>query len=279
MTILRVPSPAKLNLFLHIVGRRDNGYHELQSIFQLIDLYDWISFEAIEENQVQIEGVAEVKLEQNLIYRAAQYLRPHAKTPCGLKISVEKNIPMGAGLGGGSSNAATTLIVLNQLWQCGLNDEQLAAYGVQLGADVPIFIFGQNAWAEGIGEHLSFIDLAQKQFIILKPDCFISTQLLFSQKTLTRDTKPTTFCAYQLEPSLFGNNFEPLARQLYPEVEEAMQYLDQFGQAKLTGTGACVFTEVTQKMDVKQILQNAPCRAYLVNSLAESPLRHFKVTD
>lgn len=277
--MIKVPSPAKLNLFLHIVGRRDNGYHELQSIFQLIDLYDWISFEVIEEDQIQIEGLAEVKLEQNLIYRAAQYLRPHAKTPCGLKISVEKNIPMGAGLGGGSSNAATTLIVLNQLWQCGLNDEQLAAYGVQLGADVPIFIFGQNAWAEGIGEHLSFIDLAQKQFIILKPDCFISTQLLFSQKTLTRDTKPTTFCAYQLEPSLFGNNFEPLARQLYPEVDEAMQYLDQFGQAKLTGTGACVFTEVTQKMDVKQILQNAPCRAYLVNSLAESPLRHFKVTN
>nr|WP_267980180.1 4-(cytidine 5'-diphospho)-2-C-methyl-D-erythritol kinase [Acinetobacter thutiue]MCY6411826.1 4-(cytidine 5'-diphospho)-2-C-methyl-D-erythritol kinase [Acinetobacter thutiue]MDN0013928.1 4-(cytidine 5'-diphospho)-2-C-methyl-D-erythritol kinase [Acinetobacter thutiue] len=277
--MIRVPSPAKLNLFLHIVGRRDNGYHELQSIFQLIDLYDWISFEAIEENQIQIEGLAEVKLEQNLIYRAAQYLRPHAKTPCGLKISVEKNIPMGAGLGGGSSNAATTLIVLNQLWQCGLNDEQLAAYGVQLGADVPIFIFGQNAWAEGVGEHLSFIDLAQKQFIVLKPDCFISTQLLFSQKTLTRDTKPTTFCAYQLEPSLFGNNFEPLARQLYPEVEEAMQYLDQFGQAKLTGTGACVFTEVIQEMNVKQILQNAPCKAYLVNGLAESPLRHFKVTD
>ena len=279
MTILRVPSPAKLNLFLHIGGRRDNGYHEVQSMFQLIDLYDWISFEAIEENQIQIEGLAEVKLEQNLIYRAAQYLRPHAKTPCGLKISVEKNIPMGAGLGGGSSNAATTLIVLNQLWQCGLNDEQLAAYGVQLGADVPIFIFGQNAWAEGVGEHLSFIDLAQKQFIVLKPDCFISTQLLFSQKTLTRDTKPTTFCAYQLEPSLFGNNFEPLARQLYPEVEEAMQYLDQFGQAKLTGTGACVFTEVIQEMNVKQILQNAPCKAYLVNGLAESPLRHFKVTD
>ena len=277
--MIKVPSPAKLNLFLHIVGRRDNGYHELQSIFQLIDLYDWISFETIEEDQIQVEGLAEVKLEQNLIYRAAQYLRPHAKTPCGLKISVEKNIPMGAGLGGGSSNAATTLIVLNQLWQCGLNDEQLAAYGVQLGADVPIFIFGQNAWAEGIGEQLSFIDLAQKQFIVLKPDCFISTQLLFSQKTLTRDTKPTTFCAYQLEPSLFGNNFEPLARQLYPEVEEAMQYLDQFGQAKLTGTGACVFTEVIQEMNVKQILQNAPCKAYLVNGLAESPLRHFKVTD
>ena len=168
--------------------------------------------------------------------------------------------------------------MLNNLWQCGLNEQQLADYGVQLGADVPIFVLGRNAWAEGIGEHLSFIDLAQKQFIVLKPDCFISTQALFSQKTLTRDSKITTFCAYQLEPSSFGNNFEPLARQLYPEVEEAMQYLDQFGLAKLTGTGACVFIEVTCEMDIKKILQNAPCKSYLVNSLAESPLRHFSVT-
>ena len=268
----------KLNLFLHITGRRANGYHELQTIFQLIDLYDWMTFEPIADGMIHIEGLNEVALEQNLIYRAAQLLKPHAKEPCGLNIQIEKNIPMGAGLGGGSSNAATTLIVLNQLWQCGLNEQQLADYGVQLGADVPIFIFGRNAWAEGIGEHLSFIDLAQKQFIILKPDCFISTQALFSQKTLTRDSKITTFCAYQLEPFNFGNNFEPLARQLYPEVEEAMQYLDQFGLAKLTGTGACVFIEVTSEMDIKKILQNAPCKAYLVNSLAESPLRHFNVT-
>ncbi|MFV5264284.1 4-(cytidine 5'-diphospho)-2-C-methyl-D-erythritol kinase [Acinetobacter courvalinii] len=276
--MIRAPSPAKLNLFLHITGRRDNGYHELQTIFQLIDLYDWMTFEPHAEENIQIEGLAEVRLEQNLIYRAAQLLRPHAKKACGLNIRIEKNIPMGAGLGGGSSNAATTLIVLNQLWQCGLNEQQLADYGVQLGADVPIFVFGRNAWAEGIGEHLSFIDLAQKKFIILKPDCFISTQQLFSQKTLTRDSKITKFCAYQIEPSNFGNNFEPLARQLYPEVEEAMQYLDQFGRAKLTGTGACVFIEVTGEMDTAQILQNAPCKSYLVNSLAESPLRHFSVT-
>ncbi|MCH7315142.1 4-(cytidine 5'-diphospho)-2-C-methyl-D-erythritol kinase [Acinetobacter sp. ANC 3882] len=276
--MIRVPSPAKLNLFLHITGRRENGYHELQTIFQLIDLYDWMTFEPHTEETIQIVGLSEVKLEQNLIYRAAQLLRPHAKKPCGLSINIEKNIPMGAGLGGGSSNAATTLIVLNQLWQCDLNEQQLADYGVQLGADVPIFVLGRNAWAEGIGEHLSFIDLAQKEFIILKPDCFISTQQLFSQKTLTRDSKITTFCAYQLEPSNFGNNFEPLARQLYPEVEEAMQYLDQFGLAKLTGTGACVFIEVTDEMNIEQILQNSPCKSYLVNSLAESPLRHFSVT-
>lgn len=276
--MIRVPSPAKLNLFLHITGRRENGYHELQTIFQLIDLYDWMIFMPTLDEQIEIDGLSEVKPEENLIYRAAQILRPHAKKFCGLHIKIEKNIPMGAGLGGGSSNAATTLIVLNQLWECGLNQEQLANYGLKLGADVPIFIYGKNAWAEGIGEHLSFIDLDQKQFIILKPDCFISTQLLFSQKTLTRDSKTTKFCAYQLEPSNFGNNFEPLARQLYPEVEEAMRYLDQFGQAKLTGTGACVFIEVTNEMNIDEILNHSPCKSYLVNSLKESPLNHFKVT-
>jgi 4-diphosphocytidyl-2-C-methyl-D-erythritol kinase len=275
--MIRVPSPAKLNLFLHITGRRENGYHELQSIFQLIDLTDWMEFKQTELNEIHIDGLNDVDLQQNLIFRASELIKPFAKNPTGLKITIEKNIPMGAGLGGGSSNAATTLIVLNQLWQCGLNIEQLAELGLKLGADVPIFVHGQNAWAEGIGEQLSFINLAQKKFIVLKPDCFISTQLLFSQKTLTRDTKPTKFCAYQLKPSSFGNNFEPLARSLYPEVDEAMQYLDQFGIAKLTGTGACVFIEVTTEMNVNNILQNAPCKSYLVSSLQESPLRHFEV--
>lgn len=276
--MIRVLSPSKLNLFLHITGRRPNGYHELQSIFQLIDLCDWLEFEQTDDDQIQIEGLASVDLEQNLIYRAAQMLKPYAKTFTGLKIHLEKHIPMGAGLGGGSSNAATTLIVVNQLWDCGLETDQLAELGVKLGADVPIFVHGRNAWAEGIGEHLTFIDLDQKQFIVLKPDCFISTQLLFSQKSLTRDTKPSKFCAYQISPSDFGNNFESLARSLYPEVDEAMQYLDQFGVAKLTGTGACVFIEVTSDMNVNDILQHAPCKAYLVNSLQESPLRHFKVS-
>ena len=275
--MIRVPSPSKLNLFLHITGRRPDGYHELQSIFQLIDLCDWLEFEQTADKQIQIEGLASVDLEQNLIYRATQVLKPYAKAYSGLKIRLEKNIPMGAGLGGGSSNAATTLIVVNQLWDCGLTIEQLAELGVKLGADVPIFVHGRNAWAEGIGEHLTFIDLDQKQFIVLKPDCFISTQLLFSQKTLTRNTKPTTFCAYQLKPSAFGNNFEPLARSLYPEVDEAMRYLDQFGTARLTGTGACVFTELTSDMKPDDILKNAPCKAYLVHSLDESPLCQLKV--
>ena len=275
--MIRVPSPAKLNLFLHITGRRDDGYHELQTIFQLIDLSDWLEFTQTDNLQISIDGLNSVDLEHNLIYKATQILKPYAQKITGLSIHVEKNIPMGAGLGGGSSNAATTLIVVNQLWQCGLSIEQLAKLGVKLGADVPIFVYGRNAWAEGIGEQLTFIDLEQKKYIVLKPDCFISTQLLFSQKTLTRNTKTSTFCAYQLTPFNFGNNFEPLARSLYPEVNEAMQYLDQFGIAKLTGTGACVFTEVTSDMNIDEILAHSPCKAYLVNSLNESPLRHFEV--
>ena len=275
--MIRVPSPAKLNLFLHITGRREDGYHELQSIFQLIDLYDWLEFEVNDTTDIHIQGLNSVDLEQNLIYKATQILKPYAKQTTGLNIAIEKHIPMGAGLGGGSSNAATTLIVVNQLWQCGLDTQKLAELGLQLGADVPIFVHGRNAWAEGIGEQLTFIDLAPKQYIVLKPDCFISTQLLFSQKILTRNTKPTKFCGYQIKPSDFGNNFEPVARSLYSEVDEAMRYLDQFGQAKLTGTGACVFTEVTAEMNVDDILAHSPCTAYVVNSLDESPLRNFTV--
>lgn len=275
--MIRVPSPAKLNLFLHITGRRDDGYHELQTIFQLIDLSDWLEFTQTDDLQISIDGLNSIDLEHNLIYKATQILKPYAQKITGLSIHVEKKIPMGAGLGGGSSNAATTLIMVNQLWQCGLSIEQLAKLGVKLGADVPIFVYGRNAWAEGIGEQLTFIDLEQKKYIVLKPDCFISTQLLFSQKTLTRNTKTSTFCAYQLTPFNFGNNFEPLARSLYPEVNEAMQYLDQFGIAKLTGTGACVFTEVTSDMNIDEILAHSPCKAYLVNALNESPLHHFEV--
>ncbi|KWQ04723.1 4-diphosphocytidyl-2C-methyl-D-erythritol kinase [Acinetobacter harbinensis] len=275
--MIRVPSPAKLNLFLHITGRREDGYHELQSIFQLIDLTDWLQFTQTVDLDISIAGLDSVDLEHNLIYKAINLLKPYAQKISGLLIAIEKNIPMGAGLGGGSSNAASTLIVVNQLWQCGLTTEQLAVLGLQLGADVPVFVYGRNAWAEGIGEQLTFIDLDQKQYIVLKPDCFISTQLLFSQKTLTRNTKPSTFCAYQLKPFNFGNNFTALAASLYPEVNEALQYLNQFGTAKLTGTGACVFAEVTRNMKIDEILAHSPCKAYLVNSLDESPLRHLQV--
>ncbi|SDB89901.1 4-(cytidine 5'-diphospho)-2-C-methyl-D-erythritol kinase [Acinetobacter boissieri] len=270
---IKAPAPAKLNLFLHITHQRSDGYHELQTIFQLIGLYDWLTFNSTDNTlDIKIDGVSDIQLEDNLIYKAAIGLRESATTPCGIHIQLEKNIPMGAGLGGGSSDAATTLIVLNKVWNCGKNNRELAHIASTLGADIPLFIHGQNAWAEGIGDQITPIKLPQKQFIVLKPDCFISTQLLFSQKTLTRDAKPSKFCAYQQQPSIFGNCFEPLAKKLYPEVNEALLYLNQFGEAKLTGTGACVFVEVNNNMTTDDILNHAPCKSYLVNSLNHSPV-------
>ncbi|MBF7686857.1 4-(cytidine 5'-diphospho)-2-C-methyl-D-erythritol kinase [Acinetobacter rathckeae] len=269
---IKAPAPAKLNLFLHITGRRENGYHELQTIFQLIDLYDWLTFTPIDTPEIQIDGVSDIQPTDNLIYKAALCLKESAKNTCGIHIQLEKNIPIGAGLGGGSSDAATTLIALNKLWNCGKSNQELADMASTLGADIPLFIHGQNAWAEGIGDLITPIQLPKKQFIVLKPDCFISTQLLFSQKTLTRDAKPSKFCAYQQRPSIFGNCFEPLAKKLYPKVNEALLYLSQFGEAKLTGTGACVFVEVNNNMSTHDILNGSPCKSYLVNSLEQSPV-------
>jgi 4-diphosphocytidyl-2-C-methyl-D-erythritol kinase len=273
-SVLEVLSPAKLNLFLHITGRADNGYHQLQTIFQLIDLYDKISFDLNHNNQLEVFGLDQVAAAENLIYRAAQALLPYRQSQnLGCHIRLEKHIPMGAGLGGGSSNAGSTLLVLNKLWQCQLSQTQLLAMAASLGADVPVFVYGQNAWAEGIGDQLQLLpQLPKKRFIILKPDCFISTQALFSQKTLTRNAKPSKFAAYQDMPSSFGNNFEPLARQLYPAVEQAFSYLNQYGQAKLTGTGACVFIEIADDRDPTEIVAHSPYPAYVVNSLNQSPV-------
>lgn len=276
--MLKIASPAKINLFLHIVGQRENGYHNLQSIFQLIDLYDYLTFETTQKNDIHIIGTEHIHQTDNLIYKAAKLLQPFAQKFCGLNIHIEKHIPMGAGLGGGSSNAATTLIVLNQLWQCNLSQTQLAEHALTLGADVPFFIYGQNAWVEGIGEYITPITLPDTSYILLKPDCFISTQQLFSQKSLTRDSKITIFSDYQKQPSIFKNNFEIIARDLYPEVDEAMTYLDQFGKAKLTGTGSCVFVEIDKsQFDINYILNHAPCQSYLVHSLKHSPLYQIQL--
>lgn len=283
-----VPSPAKLNLFLHITGQRDNGYHELQTIFQLIDLHDDIYFQVNQSDVITLSdaNAVDVAIEKNLIYRAATAIKPFAQLAhAGCEIRLDKRIPMGAGLGGGSSNAATTLLILNELWQCHLSQQQLIEIGTSLGADVPIFIVGKNAWAEGIGEIITPIDdLPTQQFVIIKPDCFISTQSLFSQKSLTRNTKPSKFAAYQQNPSLFGNNFERLARELYPPVDQAFQYLNQYGQAKLTGTGACVFLEFahdvqTIGVDVQAIADNAPFQAYLAKSFNASPVFDYIGAD
>ncbi|TEU30019.1 4-(cytidine 5'-diphospho)-2-C-methyl-D-erythritol kinase [Alkanindiges illinoisensis] len=271
MSQLTLPSPAKLNLFLHITGKRTDGYHNLQSVFQLIDLYDYLSFD-INHTSLSINQLDDVASEDNLIIKAARLLKQHTGYSGGCRIELQKNVPIGGGVGGGSSNAATTLLALNTLWQTGLTLTELAKLGIQLGADVPIFILGKNAWAEGVGERLVAVDLPQIDYIVLKPDCFISTKQLFSQESLTRNTPETTFAAYQQNPTQFGNNFEAIAQKLYPEVAQALAYLNQFGQARLTGTGACVFLPVQPEQDVTAIMQNTPCKSYFCHGLQNSPV-------
>lgn len=271
MPQLTTSSPAKLNLFLHITGQREDGYHNLQTIFQLVDVYDFITFDT-DHADLHINQVNEVDPNDNLILKAAQLLQQRTGYTGGCHITLDKHIPVGGGMGGGSSDAATTLLVLNQLWNTGLNLTQLAELGLQLGADVPIFILGQNAWAEGIGEQLSAVVLPETDYIVLKPDCFISTKQLFSQESLTKNTAKTTFAAYQQNPAQFVNNFEAIAKKLYPEVAQALAYLQQFGQAYLTGTGACVFLPVHAEHDIPAILRDAPCQSFFCHGLAQSPV-------
>lgn len=273
--MLRLPAPAKINLFLHITGRRANGYHELQTIFQLIDLCDWLEFAPRTDGQLILHSDLDVPPEHNLIIRAARALQQATDCTHGADIWLDKHLPMGGGIGGGSSDAATTLLGLNHLWQTGCSIDQLASLGLSLGADVPVFVRGQNAWAEGVGEQLTPVSLPATDYILLKPDCFISTGELFSKESLTRDSAITTFAAYQVQPSTFGNNFEPLAKMMYPAVAQALDYLSAFGQPRLTGTGACVFMPVDTSVDVAQILAQAPCQGWLCQSLDQSPVHQL----
>jgi len=237
---LSLPAPAKLNLFLHINGRRSDGYHNLQTIFQLLDRGDLLHITRREDGSINLtpslEGVAN---EDNLIVKAARLLAGITHCHLGADIRLEKKLPMGGGIGGGSSNAATTLLGLNALWQTQLPLEQLAELGRQLGADVPVFVRGQSAWAEGVGEVLQPLELPEKWFLVLTPDCHVSTAEIFSHKRLTRDT-PIIKVAASFERSS-RNDCQPLVRELYPEVDKALTWLSQYGDARMTGTGACVF--------------------------------------
>lgn len=234
---LSLLSPAKLNLLLHITGRRDDGYHELQTLFQLLDWGDQLTFTPNQHGTITLDSnAADIPLEHNLIVRAARLLQRGSQ---GAHIVLQKRIPTGAGLGGGSSNAATTLLALNYLWQHRLPRAQLQSLGATLGADVPVFVGGHTAWAEGIGEVLTNVDLADHWFLILVPDCHVSTAEIFSHPQLTRNSIPIKMATF------FGgdsrNDCQQLVRSLYPQVDKALKVLGNFGEARLTGTGACAF--------------------------------------
>ncbi|AGH38271.1 4-diphosphocytidyl-2-C-methyl-D-erythritol kinase [Bibersteinia trehalosi USDA-ARS-USMARC-188] len=251
------PSPAKLNLFLYITGKLPNGYHELQTLFQFLDFGDEIEIEITAQSEIKLLNAVEgVATEENLIYRAAKLLQKQTACSQGAKIAVNKKLPMGAGLGGGSSNAATVLVALNHLWQTQLSLEQLAELGLSLGADVPIFVHGFAAFAEGVGEKLTPCKIPEKWYLVLKPDVAISTAAIFSHPDLPRNTPKRTLTVLLQSPWL--NDCEKIVKDLYPEVDECLSWLIKYAPARLTGTGACVFAEFDCKDDALAAFQAMP---------------------
>lgn len=267
------PAPAKLNLMLRITGQRPDGYHLLQTVFQFIDLCDWITFHPVADDRVSLKkiipGVAEA---DDLTVRAAKLLK--AETGCGqgVCIEVEKNLPMGGGLGGGSSDAATVLVVLNQLWGLGLSKEKLMALGLSLGADVPVFVYGHSAWAEGVGEDLQQIDVPEQWVVVIKPDCHVDTKEIFSTKELTRDSKSIRIADFIA--GLHNNDCAAVVRSRYQSVEKAMDALSEYSEARLTGTGACVFAQFESEGSAISAFQalSKNWQVYMAKGMNKSPL-------
>lgn len=267
------PAPAKLNLMLRIVGQRSDGYHLLQTVFQFVDLCDWISFHPAENGRVYLQktlaGVAEA---DDLTIRAAKLLKAETGCDLGVCIDVEKHLPMGGGIGGGSSDAATTLVVLNKLWGLGLSTEKLMALGLSLGADVPIFVYGHAAWAEGVGEELEEINVSEQWVVIIKPDCHVNTGEIFSAKELTRDSKSITIADFTA--GQHQNDCIEVVSQRYPPVRNALVDLSEFSEARLTGTGACVFAQFDSQESATRAYQSlkGKWQVYLAKGLNKSPL-------
>lgn len=250
------PAPAKLNLFLHITGRRADGYHELQTVFQFIDYGDELYFTPRDDNTVRrLSDVPGVPEAEDLTVRAARLLQAETGCELGVDIAIEKRLPMGGGLGGGSSDAATTLVALNFLWGLGLSEDRLAQLGLKLGADVPVFVRGHAAWAEGVGEQLVAVELAEPWFVVLAPDAHVSTGRLFSDPQLTRDMPPIKIRGFLAGEGC--NVFEPLVRAAYPAVDEAMRWLAQWAPTRMTGTGACVFAAFDSELEARRVAEAA----------------------
>jgi 4-diphosphocytidyl-2-C-methyl-D-erythritol kinase len=265
-TTLELRCPAKLNLFLHIVGRRADGYHLLQSVFQLIDWCDTLSLKTISSNEIRrINPIPGVEPANDLVVRAAQLLRDFCKVDHGAEISLTKNIPMGAGLGGGSSDAASTLIGLNQLWDLGLDTPTLSQLGLELGADVPFFISGHNAFVEGVGEKIQEITLETPDFLVIFPNQGIATQDIFQDPQLTRDHAPITIDRFLASPRSFqSNDCQAVAVRNCPEVKQALDWISTEvpnSAPRMSGSGSSVFTALEPKTDtakLENLLQNLP---------------------
>jgi len=276
-------APAKINLFLHITGQRVDGYHLLQTVFRLLDFYDTIYLKPTKTSEIrrvnEVEGVPEA---QDLCVRAAKLLQQYSQCKLGAEILVKKNIPMGGGLGGGSSDAATVLMALNRLWALNLSRAELLKLGLQLGADVPFFIFGYNAWAEGVGEQLQKIILNNAYYVVLNPNVHISTAQIFANKQLTKSTIPKTMSDFSGMTnsagsniaSEFTNQLEGIVCNDYPEVLACINWLRQFGDARMSGSGASVFLEVASEEVANEICNQKPkeVHGFVAKGLDQHPM-------
>ncbi|RXJ73865.1 4-(cytidine 5'-diphospho)-2-C-methyl-D-erythritol kinase [Veronia nyctiphanis] len=267
------PSPAKLNLFLYITGRRENGYHDLQTLFQFVDYGDTLTITPNESGTITLSPDIEgIPCEDNLIYRAASALKTHANSSLGAHIHVEKVLPMGGGLGGGSSNAATTLVALNYLWQTNIDEDTLANMGLALGADVPVFVRGRAAFAEGVGEKLQPADAPEKWFLVTKPAISIPTAAVFGHSDLPRNTPYRSLT--ELLSTKHENDCEKIVRELFPEVDKALKWLLEYAPSRLTGTGACVFAEFDSEQEAREVHKNLPdwLSGFVAQGVNRSPL-------
>jgi 4-diphosphocytidyl-2-C-methyl-D-erythritol kinase len=267
------PAPAKLNLFLHITARRSDGYHDLQTVFQLIDLADDIRIEVRADGRIERPAGPEgVPPEADLAVRAALALQRATGAALGADLHVTKRIPMGGGLGGGSSDAATVLVALNQMWKCGLNEDDLAGIGGKLGADVPVFVRGRSAWAEGRGELLTPLALPESWFVLVHPGVHVPTAVVFQAPELTRNSPPITMTGFFQSGG--RNDFEPVVRERYPEVGHALDWLGRFAPPRLTGTGSCIFAPCASRRQAQDIASQVPgpWRAMVARGMNVSPL-------
>mgnify|MGYP006076667715 CR=1 FL=1 len=263
-------APAKINLCLLITGRRPDGYHDLQTAFQMLDICDTLSFEL--SDQLSVESNIDLPVQTNLVYLAAKLLQEFSATKQGATIHLDKFLPMGAGLGGGSSDAATTLLGLNRLWSLNISAKELMRLGRQLGADVPVFVFAQSAWGEGIGEVLTPLVLKSSFYLIVSPNCHVDTARIFSHPELTRDSSTITIARF-LEHGA-RNDCEIVVRELYPEVDEVLLWLNKWGPAKMTGTGSCVFLQFDSRLEAQSVAKQVPEQwtTFVAQGLDKSPV-------
>ena len=268
------PAPAKLNLMLRVTGRRADGYHLLQTVIRFIDYGDTLSFRVREDGAVnRVNDVAGVPAAEDLSVRAARRLQQACGTHLGVDLTLRKRLPLGGGLGGGSSDAATTLLALNDLWRAGLPRERLLALALELGADVPVFVGGENALVEGVGERLTPLDLPADWYLVLVPPVVVPTARIFSHNQLKRDSKPIKITAFSVEQA--GNDLEPVVCSEYPEVARHLAWLRQAAPAWVTGAGACVFAAFPTEQAARQVWNQAPAgmEGFIARGLARHPLR------